>query len=155
VEQEAKLAKVAEEPEPDLAKVAEAFKLEDADLEKVWVVVLEKPSGTACEAGVRVRVPDGRSHALQVLEILEGPVKAWNKANPEKAINVGDEIVEVSGQMGSGTLLRERLREDAERRVLVQRRRSAPARPIPATPAKKPARSWSFRLPKWRFRRSA
>lgn len=61
--------------------------------------------------------------SLLIEGIQAGPVRTWNRSNPEKATQVGDRIVAINGIRGSPTELKEALRAAAGKISLVIARR--------------------------------
>mmetsp|Transcript_88705 Transcript_88705/g.153490 ORF Transcript_88705/g.153490 Transcript_88705/m.153490 type:complete len:155 (-) Transcript_88705:99-563(-) len=80
------------------------------------IVISKQPNS---RLGIDVDLSAGGS--LLVDQVNEGLVMDWNKANPEKAMQKGDQIVEVNGSRGNAQQLTEVCKRDEKLEMTVLR----------------------------------
>lgn len=83
----------------NLGKDADEEEEQDDDAEGCWIVEIDKSSGGRLGFGLDVKHSEGKEDRIEIECIDDdGLFAAWNKANPTKAVEPGDRILQLNGE---------------------------------------------------------
>lgn len=83
-----------------------------------WIVILDRTNGEKLGLGMQ-KSPETQTLVMDAVSDTECVAKSWNRRNPDKALKIGDQIVEVNGVRGDINGLVEELKQSKRHMVIV------------------------------------